>query len=118
MQPESNQQSITSGTRFIDALHFAHGKVTSSIHGLCTIRCSESDGSFSAALLNAENARGFFASISATDAGASMCWHFSHAQMLSGVPQKRSRESAQSTLPFKKSPKRPSLMCSGAQVMC
>jgi hypothetical protein len=36
--------------------------------------------------------------------------------MLSGVPQKRSRESAQSTLLRRKSPKRPSLMCSGQPV--
>jgi hypothetical protein len=36
-------------------------------------------------------------------------------QMLSGVPQKRSRDRAQSTLLRRKSPKRPSLMCSGSQ---
>ena len=34
-----------------------------------------------------------------------------------GVPQKRSRESAQSTLFSSQSPKRPCLMCSGCQLM-
>ena len=37
--------------------------------------------------------------------------------MLSGVPQKRSRESAQSTLLRRKSPKRPSRMWSGSQLI-
>ena len=41
----------------------------------------------------------------------------SFTQTLSGVPQKRSRESAQSTLLRRKSPKRPSRMCSGSQWM-
>ena len=35
-----------------------------------------------------------------------------------GVPQKRSRESAQSTLFSSQSPKRPCLMCSGCQPIC
>ena len=41
----------------------------------------------------------------------------SQRQTGSGVPQKRSRDSAQSTLFSSQSPKRPCLMCSGCQPM-
>jgi hypothetical protein len=54
--------------------------------------------------------------MSARLAGASLCSPSrSQTHTLSGVPHQRSRESAQSTLLAKKSPKRPSLMWSGSQ---
>ena len=46
MHPESNQQSMTSGTRrIVPRGTFAQGNVTWSIHGLWTIRCSLRVGS-------------------------------------------------------------------------
>lgn len=114
--PESNQASMTSVTLRMVAPHFAQGSVTSSIQGLWTMRCSFRLGSACFAARKASNARGFSASISATEAGASWCSSsFSQTHTLRGVPQKRSRESAQSTLFWRKSPKRPSWMCSGNQ---
>ena len=117
MQPESNQQSMTSGTRRIVPPHVAQGKVTWSIHGLWTMRCSLSVGvGLPRAAWKWSKARGLRASMAATLAGASLCSaSLSQIQTLSGVPQQRSRESAQSTLLARKSPKRPSLMCSGSQ---
>jgi hypothetical protein len=44
-------------------------------------------------------------------------WPSSQRQMGSGVPQNRSRDSAQSTLLANHSPIRPSRMCSGCQPM-
>ncbi len=118
MQPESNQQSITSGTRRIVPAQpaAAHGSSTASIHGLWTMRSSDRPGSSAWAARKAAKASGLRASISAQEAGASWWPQTSHSQMLSGVPQKRSRDRAQSTLPARKSPKRPSRMCSGSQV--
>ncbi len=115
MLPESNHASITSVTRRISAPHWGQGRVTSSIHGLCTMRCSFSVGSASRAARKASNARGFSRSISAADAGATWCASSAEQiQTLSGVPQNRSRDSAQSTLFARKSPNRPLWMCSGS----
>src|ERR1700733_3185869 len=99
MQPESNQQSITSGTRCMVPPQpgCLQANVTSSIHGLWTTRCSLSDGSAFLAASNLANADGLRVLISSTDDGASR-WPFaSQIQMLSGVPQWRSRDSAQPT---------------------
>ena len=63
-------------------------------------------------------ASGFRASSSSTEPIASIFPVSSLIQMGSGVPQKRSRESAQSTFVRRNSPKRPSLMCAGSQWTC
>ena len=116
MQPESNQQSMTSGTRRMVPLHFEQGIVTWSIHGLWMMRCSLSVGSAARARRKWSKAWGLRFSISARLAGASLCSaSASQIQTLSGVPHQRSRDSAQSTLFARKSPKRPSLMWSGSQ---
>ncbi len=88
MLPESNQASMTSVARRISAPQVGHGKVTSSIHGLWTMRCSLRLGSASFAAWNASNACGFSASMAATLGGA--CWcsgSLVQIQTLSGVPQ-------------------------------
>src|SRR5258708_4279951 len=58
MHPESNQQSMTSETRRIVPAHALQEKVTWSIQGLCTMRCSLNDGSRRQAALKWSNACG------------------------------------------------------------
>ena len=106
---------MTSGTRRYTPGSPGFVQVTSSTQGLWTSRSGSRSGRSSRARWKAAKASGFFASISATEAGASSRPVSSLIQMFSGVPQNRSRESAQSTLFRRKSPKRPSLMCSGSQ---
>ncbi len=118
MQPESNQQSITSGTRRIVAPQPAQGKVTLSTHGLWTTRCSGRFGSFAQAAAQSERHAGLRSSARSSLSSASSAPQASHCQIGSGVPHHRSRDSAQSTLLARKSPKRPSLMCSGSQKTC
>ncbi len=87
MLPESNQQSMTSGTRRYTPGSPGSVNVTSSIQGLCTMRCSERSGFTSFAASKASNASGFFARISATEVGAAIRPVTSLIQMLRGVPQ-------------------------------
>ncbi len=56
MLPESNQASMTSVARRISAPQVGHGKVTSSIQGLWTMRCSLRVGSAALAAWKAANA--------------------------------------------------------------
>ena len=72
IEPESNQQSITSGTLCICLPQWGHFMVTASIYGRCSSISSGqlSDISFNSAILPTE----------------CICPH-SHCQILSGVPQ-------------------------------
>ncbi len=106
MLPESNQQSMTSGTRRIVPSHRSQDQVMASTQGRWICRCRSTSRAIPS---------GDFATIASMEAGASACSQASQIQMLSGVPQNRSRDSAQSTLLRRKSPKRPSLRCSGSQ---
>ena len=108
MEPESNQASITGSTRCITAgappaaAQSGHGTVTSSMAGRCG---STPDTSVPASAPN-----------SARDPTQTVC-PSSHRHTGRGVPQNRSRDSAQSMLLDSHSPMRPSRMCSGCQPM-
>src|SRR3989304_6027861 len=103
MLPESNQQSMTSGTRPMAPPHFSQFSLTSSIYGLCKSRSSGT------ALLLA-----FSSSMLPTHSW----WpHSRQIQIGSGVPQNRSRESAQSMLFSSHSPNRPSPTSFGYQLI-
>ena len=103
MAPESNQQSITSGTRCISPPHFGHFTVISSIYGLCssTVRAA------GLPLICSSSSRLPMACI----------WPHPHSQTFRGVPQYRLREIPQSWIFSSQSPKRPFPMDSGIQWM-
>src|SRR5208283_3401677 len=103
MAPESNQTSISSGVRFIVPLHFSHINVTGSTDGLCK---SSGCGKF------------FPCFNSSTLPTHFRCPHFSHTQIGSGVPQYRSRDSAQSLFSSSQLPKRPEPVSAGIQLIC
>ena len=85
-----------------------------SIYGLWTFKWSGSDGSAAFAFSHTSTpCTPGLASSSAYEPIASILPVCSQTQIGSGVPHQRSRESAQSTLFRRKSPKRPSRMCSG-----
>ena len=86
MQPESNQLSITSGTRFIVPPQ-PQGNVISSTHGLCTTRCSERVGSAATAFFQWSRACGLRAAASSRREIASSRPHLPQTQIGSGVPQ-------------------------------
>ena len=90
--------SITSGTRVAVSAHAGQGSVTSSIAG----RCGSTP-------VTSRPAR----SLSSVSEPTGVWWPFAQRQIGSGVPQYRSRESAQSTLFSSQFPYRPSRMCSG-----
>ena len=72
MAPESNQQSMTSGTRFICLPHSGQVMVTLSMNGRCSSMSSGQLGDmlFNSSMLPME------------------CWQpHSHSQMFNGVPQ-------------------------------
>ena len=102
MDPESNQASITSGTRVAGCPHDGQGNVTVSTYGRCG---SSPDRSRPAAEAS-----------SARDPTQVRC-PSPHSYSGSGVPQYRVRDSAQSTLLRSHSPYRPCLMVAGCHVV-
>ncbi len=105
IEPESNHASSTGSTRRELRLpHSVHVSTMSSTYGRCR---SRSSSGFAASSLS-----------SATDP-THVSWPQSPQRQTGiGVPQNRSRLSAQSTLFSSQSPNRPCLMCSGCQVIC
>jgi hypothetical protein len=104
IEPESNQASSTGASR-LEAdpqPSIGQSKVTSSTAGRCR------SSSLRSRLVNPSS--------SATEPMHVSC-PWAQRQTGSGVPQYRSRERAQSTLPSSHLPKRPYLMCSGCQPM-
>src|SRR6202035_5984669 len=102
IDPESNQTSITSGTRDASSPHDGHGNVTSSTNG----RCGSSP----------DRSRPARPPSSASDPTQVPCAD-GHSQTGSGVPQYRVRDSAQSTLLRSHSPYRPFLIVGGCQLV-
>src|SRR5919106_486598 len=100
MAPESYQVSMTSGTRRASWWHWGHGSVTSSMAG----RWGSTPETSRPA--RADNSR---------SEPTTVTWRREQRHTGSGVPQYRSRDSAQSTLFSSQSPYRPCLMCSGYQ---
>src|SRR5215831_589292 len=100
MAPESNQTSMTSGTRRAAEPQSGHVITTSSTNGRC--------GSMPVTSLPAR-----------LDSSASeptqVTWPAAQVQMGNGVPQYRVRDSAQSTLLRSQSPNLPSLIVGGCQ---
>src|SRR3989344_2760526 len=110
MEPESNQVSNTSGTRRIIPLpafaeasagKHSHGTVISSTMCLC-----KSFTFFPLASSSSEALPNTFSFL-----------HFSHFHIGITLAQKRWRETDQSRAPKSQSPKRPSLICAGDQLM-
>src|ERR1700733_8359283 len=102
IEPESNQTSMTSGTRVAESPHAGQGKTTSSTKGRCG---SSADRSWPARRPG-----------SARDPTHVTC-DVGHSHSGSGVPQYRVRDSAQSTLLRSHSPYRPFLIVGGCQLV-
>src|ERR1700722_10673247 len=102
IDPESNQTSITSGSRAADSPHSGQGNVTSSTNG----RCGASP----------DRSRPASPPSSARDPTQVTCCD-GHSQIGSGVPQYRVLDSAQSTLLRSPSPYRPCLIVGGCQLV-
>src|SRR5580698_8456338 len=102
IDPESNQTSITSGTRTAGSPHDGHGNSTESTNG----RCGSSP----------DRSRPTSRESSASEPTQVTC-SFGHSQTGSGVPQYRVRDRAQSTLLRSHSPYRPSLIVGGCQLV-
>src|SRR3954454_16380430 len=102
MDPESYQASITCGTRRKVPSSPGSVKVISSMNGRCGSRSDRSRPVSSESSASDPTATSFEGSASLR-------------QMGSGVPQYRSRDSAQSTLLRSQSPYRPHWMVSGCQ---
>src|ERR1700722_472795 len=102
IDPESNQTSITSGTRAAASPQAGHGNATSSTYGRGG---SAPDGSPPA---SPPSSFGDPTQVTCCDG---------HSQSGSGVPQYRVRDSAQSTLLRSHSPYRPCLIVGGCQLV-
>ncbi len=100
IEPESNHASSTGSTRNARRPHSGQSITTSSTYGRCRSSPDRSRPASSARR--------------ATEP-THVSWPESHRHTGMGVPQNRSRDSAQSTLFSSQSPKRPCLMLSGCQ---